>query len=785
MEKEYNTDHNEIVETEFDTKGLLLDLLAHWRWFAISIPLCLILAAFYIKSVIPTYQIEASIYLNDDSQANGSAFSMSSSDPIFSMKDYIDETEIEVMKSRNNLVKIVDSLNLSYTYYSKGRLRNKPLYRDNPVEATFDTLALANLESPIHVTVSPAKDGKVNIEVKTKFQNVKEEKSLKNVELPAEVVLSHGTIRLSRNQLIPEFDNTELITIVSPRDMAGSLSARLNIEFAKNSEKIIRLSLLDQVPERGVDIIEALLAFYNEDIISEKNRSAMQTEAFILDRLVMINHELKDVETRLQKYRQQHNISNLEAQSQLNLSQQSNYNNQIAEYDAQLAMLSDIENIIQTSDSHQTLPTVIDQPSLTTIIENYNRKVNQFKRSLEGSTPDNPLVASMLGELNTDRVRIMKTLSATRRSINSMRANVQKLDREAGAELASQPTVDKGLQEIFREQEVKVNIYTFLLQRREEIALQKTMVTSTARLIDDPISDAPVAPRKMLIMAVSLLLGVLIPGGIIFLRRTLFPTFSNKDELSRMTHIPVIGELSRTDIKGSGIVVGENVATPIAELFRLLRNNISFTRRGDGSRVILITSSVSGEGKTFVASNLAMTYALTKKKVLVVGLDLRRPVLPKVFGINNTIGVSSYLAGTVDDLDKIIVQSKENPYLYVLPAGPVPPNPNELLMSNRMQELIEKARAEFDFVIIDSAPVGLVSDTFLVTRLSDIQLFVLRANTSSKNTLNILHEAASSGRLPSPYLVINDVNVASNAYAYQHYGSYGRKAYGYGYLDSK
>lgn len=225
------------------------------------------------------------------------------------------------------------------------------------------------------------------------------------------------------------------------------------------------------------------------------------------------------------------------------------------------------------------------------------------------------------------------------------------------------------------------------------------------------------------------------------------------------------------------------MATPVAELFRLLRNNISFTRKGAESRVILVTSAVSGEGKTFVASNLAMTYALMKKKVLVIGMDLRRPVLPTVFGIKNNMGVSTYLAGKETDLAKLVVQSHQDPNLYVLPAGPVPPNPNELLMGERMKELIAKARIEFDYVIIDSAPVGLVSDSFLISRLTDLQIFVVRAGKSTRNALQLLHEAVAANKFSAAYLVINDVDMASGVYSYQRYGYYSssKKTYGYGY----
>lgn len=395
----------------------------------------------------------------------------------------------------------------------------------------------------------------------------------------------------------------------------------------------------------------------------------------------------------------------------------------------------------------------------------------------------------MQEELNNDRSRILQTLSSARASLVAERDNIQRLQRARAGELASLPPVDKGYQEIFREKEVKVNIYTFLLQRREEIALQKTLATNTARLIDDPLAEAPVSPRKMLILAAALMFGLGLPAGIIFLKRSLFPSFSTQEDLEHLTNVPVLGEIcSRSKESKGEIVVGENVTTPEAELFRLMRNNISFTRAGAESRVIMVTSAVSGEGKTFITANLAMTYALMKKRVVVLGMDLRRPKLASSFGLTNRVGVTTFLSGQEKDIDKLLYQSKVNPNLYIMPAGPIPPNPNELLMSDNMTKLIETLRAEFDYVLIDSAPIGLVSDSFLITRHTDLQIFVSRANRSTPGGLKLLHDAIRAGKLSAPYIVLNDVNITSGAYSYQRYGKYGYSSnhtYGYGYGNKR
>lgn len=787
---EENIKRQEPNENEqFDTTGLILDYVSHWKWFLISILVCLVLGYLFIQTRIPVYNIESGIYLSDDSNEASNAFSLDEANPLLNMKSFIDETELEVMKSRNNVVRIVDSLNMCYEYYMEGTMRNTPMYENNPVIARMDSASLYNLKAPINVKVSPAGDNLYDIEVKTRFNETKETKDLEGVTLPCDIELSHGVLNLSRSAMIPEFDGTELINIVSPRARAKDVAANLTIEFVKKSEKIIHVSYLDNVPARGVDFVNALVDFYNRDIIEDKNRSAMQTEAFILDRLVMISDELRDVENRLQAYRQAHNITDIQAQSALNLNLQSNYQGQLAECEASMAVLDDIERIVQTTGTYELLPSAVEDESISEIIEQYNLRVNQLHRALEGSTENSPLVVSMEDELNRQKVRIMQTIGGAKRNLNARIANIRELESQSVGQLASTPTLDKGLQEIFREQSVKVNIYTFLLQRREEIALQKTLATNTARLIDDPVGELPVSPKKLLILAVAFLLGILIPAGYIYVCRTLFPRFSDKAELERMVKVPILGEICTcSSHTHDEIVIDENVSTPVAEMFRLLRNNINFTNREKPVKIILVTSAVPGEGKTFVASNLAMTCALTGKKVLVIGGDIRRPVLARRLGIDNQRGLTTYLSGQEHNINRLIINSQYNPNLFILPAGPVPPNPNELLMSSNMSNLMEELRREFDYVIIDSAPIGIISDSYLLVGYSDLQLFVCRANYSGRATFRTLSEAVRMNKLDNIYLVVNGVNIRSGSYNYRRYGTYTSRSkggYGYGYYDKK
>lgn len=784
-----NLNQNE-AEGTFDTTGLILDFVSHWKWFLISVIICLGLGIFYISTKIPFYSVEASIYLNDPSTKGMNPFSIDTSDPLAGVKSFIDETELEVLKSRNNVIKIVDSLNLCYSYYKVGSLRNKPLYLNNAYTARLDSANLRGLSAPIRITVKMNGDSTYNVNVKTSFNKVKEEKELKNLTFPAQVETSHGTVYLSRNEIINDTDE-ELITIRSARTMAKILSSSMQIEFAKNSEKIIRIKFTTDVPARGVDIINALLDFYNNDIIAEKNRSAVQTEAFILDRLVNITDELQDVESRLQNFRQAHNITDLQMQSGINLNLQSTFQQQLADAEATMTILNEIERIVSTSNTYDLLPSAVQDPSISGIIEQYNNRVQALNRALEGSTANSPIVSTLQEELTRQKVRILQTLVAAKRNLNTRIANIQSLENRSQGQLSSTPTLDKGLQEIFREQQVKVNIYTFLLQRREEIALQKTLATNTARLIDDPVASGPVSPKKSIILAIAFLLGLAIPGALIFVRRTLFPRFSDQSELEHMTNVPIVGEICLVKKKDQkehkDIVVGENVSTSVAELFRLMRNNINFAKRSEDNNVILVTSAVSGEGKTFVATNLALTFALAGYKVLVMGADIRRPAMAERFGLSNKSGLTTYLSGQEKDLNKLINVSDLNPNLFVLTAGPIPPNPNELLMSPNMEQLMDKVKKEYDYIFIDSAPIGLISDSYLIMKYADLQLFVTRANYSSRTSLKTLHNAVSSKKMPHAYIVVNGVEISGSSYRYRRYGSYGtygkNKTYGFGYGD--
>lgn len=778
----------EKIEESFDLTGLLLDYVANWKFFALSFIVCLGIAYCYIRTVVPTYQVGAAVYLNDDNTTKTSAVSMSSESPMFDMKKMIDETELEILKSRNSLLKIVDTLQLSYSYYTIGKWRNIPVYKTNPIIARMDSTYLNDLQMPLILDVNKKDNGiKIHIEYGKDYSA-----SAEAGHLPATVTTPAGEVVLMPNDdYFADFSGTLRIVIERPNLVAARLSSGLSVHYAPNASTIVNFEYTTSLPEQGSDILKMIILFYNRQIIEDKNRAAIQTEQFIQARLKDIQNELKGVEEHLKDYRERHQIVNVDAQVSMNLTQSRSTENSIIEIQTQERLVNDLlseVNSLSISDAMTQLSHIngfSDSQAVNTAIQEYNREVDNYNAQRPAMTEENEIIQGMINRLREQKKQISNRLSSVRNQLSEQRRNIAQLESRSNSQLAAQPQVDKGLQEIFRDQSVKANIYTFLLQKREEIALQKTLATPTAQFIDNPLVLKQVAPIPSRIYLYGMIIGLLIPALLIFAKRKFLPRFKDKADIARITKVPIIGEISQANTKHGEVVVGENVSTSEAELFRLLRNNINFARTGGEKKVIMLTSAISGEGKTFVSLNLAMTYALTGKRVVVIGLDIRRPVLAHKLGLSNRFGVTSFLSEQVDRIDDIIFPTEYNPNLFAIPAGPIPPNPNELLLSPKMDEFFELLKERFDHIIVDTAPFALVSDSLLLVPHTDMQIFVTRASYSTRRGIHIFHEAINNGQIPKGYIVINGVNMNSRIYKYRHYGSYYSSSYGYKNKSSK
>lgn len=779
------------IEEKFDVTGLILEYLNNWKFFIISLAICLGVSFWYIRTIIPTYRVGASIYLNDDTATKTSAITMSPVDNMMEMKNSIDETELEILKSRNSLMQVVDTLGLSYSYFTVGKWRDIPVYKTNPVIASMDSLDLKALKAPLNLLLTKEDDGKIHIKISYRDDY---EAVAVLPKLPGSVTTPAGKVYLKANKTYEtNMKGEQLIRIVKPSSMAARVASNLKVQYAENALTIVNFEYVTPLPDQGTDLLKMIIYFYNRRIIEDKNKSAIQTEEFIQARLKDIQDELKGVEENLREYRTRHNIVNTDAQIGINLSRQqaaeSSLNEILSQERLVNDMISEVNNLEISASRTQLrhLPTgIVQNPGINSAVDNFNRSIDRYNTQRAAMTEEMEIITNLIASLRDQKSQIMRSLESAKRQLGDQRRSMSNIESRSNSQLASQPTVDKGLQEIFRDQSVKANIYTFLLQQREEIALQKTLAIPTAQFIDDPSVITRVAPQSSRIYLMGVLIGLLIPALILFLKFKFFPKFKDRQDVTRITSVPVISEISLASEPNQEIVVGENVSTSIAELFRLLRNNLNFARAKGDNKVILVTSAISGEGKTFVALNLALTYAITGKKTVVVGLDIRRPVMAHKLGLSNQFGVTSYLSDQVSDVRDIIFPTDLNPNLFAVPAGPIPPNPNELLLSDRMAEFFNQLRQEFDYIIVDSAPLGLVSDSLLIIPHTDIQLFISRASYSTKRGIHTLHEAINNGFMTRPYIVLNGVNMKSTYYQYRNYGTYYSSAKsGYGYNERK
>ena len=747
----------------FDFTLFFLECISHWKWFLLSLVVVLGLAVYYTMRSVPIYNVKALVLMVDKWSKTESDV-LTQSLGITSGVDNI-FNEIEVMRSRTIVKKVVDDLDLYASYNMKGKMRNQPLYNNTPFVIRPDSATnIEQMQTAVKFTIKPATaDGTFHITADYTFEKEKKKAEFTTKEYPyAAYVPAVGTFIIEHVMGYDSIQNELYVTVRNPNDVAKSIASGLKIsQFDKNT-LLLDISYNTPIQQMGIDIINRVVYYYNEDGIAEKNRAANNTEAFINKRLVAIQKELSSVEEEVEQYRTQRGLTDISSEAQLYLQQTGEADKERSELDVQLSLVEYVETFLGESDNiFSPIPALgITDDGLRAVIGDYNKAIAERERLLSTSSENNPVVQEYT------------------QNIRALRSNVTEIEEK----IRNVPQYERELTDIMRQQRIKENLFVFLLEKREENALTQTLAVGDARMIDEPSSAGIVAPQKMKIFFGAFIIALLIPGCIIFLKRLMFPAFQDKVELERLTHIPVLAELPHNG-SNDFFVVKEKSNDAIAELFRLLRNNLQFCFSSPDKKVVLVTSSVSKEGKTFVSSNLAVSFALTGKKVLLVGLDIRRPRIAYHFDLPNKKGVTNYLSGQISDIDELIQHSGKVETLDILSGGPIPPNPNELLLNPNLDKLFAELRNRYDYIIIDSAPVCMVSDSFLINRVVDVTLFVTRAAYTSRNHIKALNPLAVNNKLNSLYLCINDVNITSHTYSYRKYGySYGTSTYGsYGY----
>lgn len=799
------TDFNEAQESKeenIDVKELLFKYLIHWPWFVGAIVACLIAAWVYLHVSTPVYNISATVLIKDDKKG-GSAGMLSGLeslglDGMISSSQNIDN-EIEVLRSKTIVKEVVEDLGLYISYTDEDEFPSRNMYKTSPVQVSLTPQEADLLEEPMIVKMALQPQGSMDVTVK-----IDDDEYQKHFEkLPAVFPTDKGTLAffltpdsvLSSKRTSEETTASEkttrniTATINKPLTVAKWCCKNMTIEPTSKTTSVAVISLKNSNVQRGKDFINKLLEMYNINTNNDKNEVAQKTAEFINERIGIISKELGSTEKDLESFKRGAGITDLTSDAQIALTGSAEYEKKRVENQTQINLLQDLQKYMQ-NEGYEVLPSNIglQDLNLAAAINRYNDVLVERKRLLRTSTENNPTIINLDTSISAMKENVQVSLDRVLRGLFITKAD---LDREASRysrRISEAPGQEREFVSIARQQEIKAGLYLMLLQKREENAITLAATANNAKIIDEAIADdAPVAPRSKITYLIALILGVGIPVGVIYLLELTKFKIEGRADVEKLTSAPIVGDIPLTDEKQGAIAVFENQNNLMSETFRNVRTNLQFML-GNDKKVILVTSTVSGEGKSFISGNLAISLSLLGKKVVIVGLDIRKPGLNKVFNISKREqGITQYLANPEKNLMDLVQLSDVSKNLYILPGGTVPPNPTELLARDGLDKAIETLKKNFEYVILDTAPVGMVTDTLLIGRVADLSVYVCRADYTRKNEYTLINELIDGNKLPNLCTVINGLDLKKRKYGYYYgYGKYGKyygygKRYGYGY----
>ena len=776
-------------EEQINIQEILFRYLIHWPWFVVSVIVCVTLAWGYLRLTTPVYNISATVLIKDEKKGGGA--NMSSELEKMGLNGFVSsssniENEIEVLKSRTLAREVVSSLGLFVTYMDEDKFPNKELYRTSPVLVSLTPQEADRLPQTMEIDMLLQPAGAMDVQVK-----VGKKEYRKHLEkLPAVFPTDEGTVAFFANNdtlssLRPESVTTERhITayINRPFAVAKGYAGSLLITPTSKATSVVTVSLKNSNTQRGKDYIDKLLEMYNINANNDKNEVAQRTGEFIDERIDIISKELGSTDRDLENFKRSAGITDLTSEAQIALTGNAEYEKKRVENQTQINLVMDLKKYLQGSE-YEVLPANVglQDAGVAGAIDRYNEMVAERKRLLRTSTESNPAIVNLTTSIRAMRSNIQTTLDATLKGLEITKADLIREASRYSRRISDAPTQERQFVSIARQQEIKSGLYLMLLQKREENAIVLAAIANNAKIIDEAQADStPISPKRMTIYLAALVFGIGIPVGVIYLIGLTKFKIEGRADVEKLTSLPVVGDIPLADEKTGAIAVFENQNNLMSETFRNVRTNLQFMLE-NGKNVILVTSTVSGEGKSFISANLAISLSLLGKKVVIVGLDIRKPGLNKVFNLpKKEYGITQFLTNSTVNLMDLVHHSDINKNLYILPGGTVPPNPTELLARDGLEKAVEILRKNFDYVILDTAPVGMVTDTLLIGRVADLSVYVCRADYTRKTEFILINELAENNKLPNLCIVINGLDLQKKKYGYYYgYGKYG-KYYGYG-----
>ena len=775
MEHNFDQFEQDMQEKPINWREVFERYIVYWRWILVSILLAMVVGFFYIRKQSNIYQLNTSLLIVDQSKSGGmnELSILKSLDVMGSGNSYtMVNNENEVIKSTSLMKRVVSQLELYTTYSTTNFLRKFEIYTESPYKVRMDSMALEKLKYTLQFDiVTENAKLKISGEYGDSIFNYTVDRLPTLLNTPAGVI----SIAISPNKVIP----TEplIVSIQKPALVAKHYATNvLSTEITKLVD-VINLSVKVNNVQKGKDILNTLTEIYNRDAIEQINRSANNTAGFIDGRLRLISGELSDVERDVETYKQVNQLTDISSNAKIYLERNNEFDQQRITVETQLSLIRFVEEFINKPVNQTALiPNLgLTDVGLVTVIQKYNELVINRERVASGSSEENPVIRTLNQQIASARKAIQISIANSRKGMEISKRELDQQNNLAVSKIRDLPRQEREFIEIKRQQQVKESLYLFLLQKREEASLTMAVTVPKGRVLTSPDDAIQVAPRSSLLYAVFFLLGLILPLMVIFIRDSLKTTLSTRKQIESLTDVPILSELGHNDSHQILLDHTSNADTNV-ELFRLLRTKLQFVLQYPAQKVIMVTSTEPGEGKSYTSINLAISLSMTDKKVILLGLDLRKPQLKRHLNLTLEDGMSSYLSGHEPDYKKLIEPALNSNNLSVIPGGLIPPNPNELLMSKRLDALIEGLRKEFDYIVIDTAPVGSVSDTMLIDRIADITLYMCRMDYSDKANMDFLNLVKKEQNLRRPYLVINDVNMTSKYYyrrGYSHgYGNY-------------
>ena len=781
------------VASFFDFAALYRTIILNWYWFVLSLIIFGGIGAIYLRYTTPLYQSTAKLLIKDDD--NGSSRRGSSLQNITNLgtisKSAGIDNEMEILSSHSIAEDAIRDLKLYVNYTTEGKVKDVITYRDQPLVVDIDAAHLDRLNRPINLNIT--KNGSSFVVNGTYSVPTDEENSegpfsinKKFTSLPATIPTRAGIITINSNNGRTLHEGQVLkVSILSPKMASDKYVGELKIGQSGKGTSILQLQLTDEVPQRSLDYLKQLAIVYNRQANEDKNAVAHQTEKFINSRLEKINAELGKTEGELQNYKQKNGMVELKMNASNSVSNQNTSEQKLAEMETQIELFNTIAREVESSSRNltQVIPSNVglDDESSTSLINKYNELVLERNRLLRSASESSPVVEPLTDQIRDLNVNIRRAIAAARKNLQIQRDAVLAQVTKYTDQVEETPQQERMLTQIGRQQEVKSGLYLMLLQKREENSISLAATADKGRLIDDPQLNGKVSPNSTYIMLIALVIGLAIPVLIILIIQFFRYKIEGHDDVARLTKLPIIADIAIASNSAKGkadIVVHENQNNQMEEIFRSLRTNLQFMLH-EGEKVVLFTSSTSGEGKTFTAANLSVSFGLLGKKVILVGLDIRRPRLAEQFGINDhKHGITNILVKdnpNREDVEAQILPSGVNKNLDLLMAGPVPPNPAEFIARNSLDTIIEILKEKYDYIMIDTAPVGLVTDTLQIARVTNVSVYMCRADYTPKASFAMINSLAKEEKLPNMAMVLNGVDMSKRKYSYYYgYGKYGR-----------